>query len=265
MAARKLAPLLEAGAAVTVIAPALDPRCNAQRDARQLGRAVVARRRCRPRPPAAVVGRRGDRGCSGRRGGGGGGRGARRVVRACRRARVRRAPGVVRDGPVVAALTTGAPALTAALRDRVAEAIAGSGPAAALLADLRDRPDVRTALAALDPATAAPGGRRRRCRAVATPAPADRIRSCSPAARAHLSRRCVAAVPAGGTAAATSPLTRPASRQYPPDGLLRATPAGRRDRVGGRWRRTCSMRLTRTSSGSRRGCSGSTPRGSGSS
>ncbi|MFB6182916.1 MAG: bifunctional precorrin-2 dehydrogenase/sirohydrochlorin ferrochelatase [Haloarculaceae archaeon] len=50
-------------------------------------------------------------------------------------------PATVRDDPVVAAVATGAtsPALSAHLRDRIADEIAGSGEMAALTADLRER------------------------------------------------------------------------------------------------------------------------------
>ncbi len=186
MAARKLAPLLEAGAAVTVIAPDIDSALKVGVEAvtwiaRSWRDGDVAGAHPRPWLVVAVTGVAAvDAAVAAE---------AEVLGVWCVRAAGHGSaalPGVVRDGPVVAALTTGAPALTAALRDRVAEAIAGSGPAAALLADLRDEPTVRAALAALDPATR----RARWAAAVAAvlselPAPADRIRSMLTGGPAH--------------------------------------------------------------------------------
>jgi precorrin-2 dehydrogenase/sirohydrochlorin ferrochelatase len=48
-------------------------------------------------------------------------------------------PATVREGPVVVALSTGSPALTRVLRERVEETVRGAGELAALTGRLRDR------------------------------------------------------------------------------------------------------------------------------
>ena len=126
-------------------------------------------------------------------------------------------PAVVRDGPVVAALTTGAPALTAAAaRPRRRRRSPGPDPPPPLLADLRADPTSAPPSPRSIRPLAAPGGLPpslpccRNCRRRRTA-----FGPCSPAGPRTLTGGASRQYPPGGTAAShLARIARPASRQY---------------------------------------------------